>query len=107
MNIIFTKAGKYGSAPKESVEVTVEDVKAEKVYPIADGYAKYFLEAGVAKAGGKPVEEPTAGFSSAGLEDMKVGELKEFAEKHDPPIDLGEASKKAEILEVIQKALEA
>lgn len=49
----FTKIGKYGSGPKASVVVTEADVKDKKYFEIAEGYAKYFISAGVFVAGEK------------------------------------------------------
>lgn len=53
MQGIFLKAGKYKNIPG-SIVITEKDVKDEKIFNINDDNAKYFIEAGVFRAGAKP-----------------------------------------------------
>lgn len=103
MKGVFLKKGKYKNIPG-SVIVTEKDVKDEKVFDINDDNAKYFVEAGVFRAGAKPEPENKTGDNDdQDLSKLKVDELKALAAEKE--IDLGEAKTKAEIIEVIQTAI--
>lgn len=77
---------------------------SEGVQRVTDATAEHFLKEGLAEdvteevLAGDPSPEPAAG----GLDGLKVDELKALAESES--INLGEASKKAEIIAAIRAA---
>lgn len=88
-----TKAGTFKKG-----EVMESSIDLSKRFPqcfqkVADSYAP------------EPTPEPESD-EGVNLEAMTVRQLREFAEKQEPPIDLMEATKKDEIIMLIRSDLE-
>ena len=105
MLIIFKSDGEYKN-DDVNVIISKKDVESEKEFNIFEKNAKSYIRAGLATLAEeiKEQEQPSAPTTLEDVNTMSVPELKAYAEKE--KIDLGEATKKDDILEAVVKTFE-
>lgn len=105
MLIIFKNPGEYKNDDINAI-VLKEDVKSEKVFTFCEKNAKSYIRAGHAELAEeiKEQKKPPAPITLDDVNKMTLPELRAHAHKND--IELGDATVKAEILEVIVKTFE-
>ena len=105
MDLVFNRDGKYKNDTHTTV-VTEEHVEAGTVFTFDDTNGLDYIRREYAKDASAPAEPKPDSFDDGDdIDKMTVEQLKEFAAGNE--IDLGEATKKAEIVEVIKTAVEA
>ena len=98
MKVIFEKSGTYKNE-YVNIVITEKDVKDKKVFNVFEGNAMSYIKKGLAVLSEEIKKDETF---ETDIDKMTVDELKEYAKEND--IDLGEVTKKADILEAIKTA---
>ena len=102
MKLVFKKPGKYKNGTRVTV-VSEDAVEKKSVFEVEAKNAVVFIRVGKAVAfDSEPEPEDIV---EEKLEDLKVEELLELAKKEE--VDIGDAKKKAEIIEAIEQARKA
>ena len=96
MKVIFEKSGTYKNE-YVNIVITEKDVKDKKVFNVFEGNAMSYIKKGLAVLSEEIKKDETF---ETDIDKMTVDELKEYAKGKE--IDLGEATKKADILEAIK-----
>lgn len=104
MKLIFLVGGRYRDG-SNLFKVTPEDIENKVVFVISEKFGDELVDAKRAKQYiPKPVKDPDPEPTLEDVEKMTVPELKAYAEKN--KIDLGDSSKKDELLEKIKVTFE-
>lgn len=98
MQLIFKVSGEFKNG-RYVTEVTEEHVESKAIFNVHDSNAIVYVDKGYAERYKEP--EP---ITLEEIKKMTVAELKDYATKNS--IDLGEATKKDDVLEVIEKTFE-
>lgn len=97
MDLIFTKSGKFRNGINVLV-VTEDHVKNKAVLPVVAENGVNYVAKGYAK-----VPEIIPDLTQEEIKKLKLPELKDYAEKKQ--IDLGDAEKKDDVLNVVIESL--